>query len=316
MSMRTKIVLSFIISASIITILVGFEYFNFVQIRNEMRFLEMTDSVRTKSLQLRRHEKNYFLYPEKAKEELTSIEDYLSQLEGLTEDIRSRDADKAAILEGLVSNYRSQLETIKGLLADITQDLENMKVAYPEYEAAFPLLEVVVRDKPLDAVQFLETSMSLPPDEPLVLNLHELDTGIGQLRDTGEMTIETAKDFDIAARDNAETGIRRSEIAILVSFPAFLVIGISTLLIISNSMVRKLRTLSRAVEKTGSRYIHEEEAAAETQAKRDEADVLIDKFNRMDRKLSDWEIELEEKPGAVAIEEAGRHRHHGFGRGP
>ena len=58
MSLTKKIILGFSISAFIITILAGFEYFNFIQVKNEMRFLEVTATLRNQSLQLRRHEKN------------------------------------------------------------------------------------------------------------------------------------------------------------------------------------------------------------------------------------------------------------------
>ena len=62
MSLKKKITYGFLISASIIALLVIFEYVNFIQMRNEITFLELTDTLRTKSLQIRRHEKNFFLY--------------------------------------------------------------------------------------------------------------------------------------------------------------------------------------------------------------------------------------------------------------
>ena len=55
-----KIALSFILSAAIIAILAAFEYINVVKIKTEIRFLELTDTVRTKSLQVRRHEQHQY----------------------------------------------------------------------------------------------------------------------------------------------------------------------------------------------------------------------------------------------------------------
>ena len=67
MSLKKKIALSFFISAFIIAVLAAFEYVNFVELRNQVRYLEVTDTINRKSLQLRRHENNYFLYiPQKA----------------------------------------------------------------------------------------------------------------------------------------------------------------------------------------------------------------------------------------------------------
>ena len=61
MSLKKKIILSFLTSAFIIAVLAAFEYINFIQIKKEIVFLEATDTIRSKSLQLRRHEKNFFL---------------------------------------------------------------------------------------------------------------------------------------------------------------------------------------------------------------------------------------------------------------
>ena len=52
MSLKKKILMSFVISLSIIIILAVFEYSNFIEIRQEIRNLEITDTIRSKSLQL------------------------------------------------------------------------------------------------------------------------------------------------------------------------------------------------------------------------------------------------------------------------
>ena len=79
MSHKKKIALGFFISASIIAILAAFMYVNFIEIRKEIRYLEITDTFTRKSLQLRRHEKNYFLYsPHKADEESQAVHAYLA----------------------------------------------------------------------------------------------------------------------------------------------------------------------------------------------------------------------------------------------
>ena len=62
MSLERKIILSFVISATIIAVFAVSSYVNFLEVRKEIRYLELADTVRSKSLQLRRHEKNFFLY--------------------------------------------------------------------------------------------------------------------------------------------------------------------------------------------------------------------------------------------------------------
>src|SRR5512143_2970494 len=84
MSLKKKIALSFFISASIIALLAAFEYLSFTEIKKEIRYLEVTDTISRKSVQLRRHEKNYFLYsPQKAEEESTAVAAYLVELKTL-----------------------------------------------------------------------------------------------------------------------------------------------------------------------------------------------------------------------------------------
>src|ERR1700687_1232983 len=84
MSLKKKIALSFLISAAIIAVLAAFEYFSFVEIKKEIRYLEITDTISRKSLQLRRHEKNFFLYsPQKADEEAASVHSYIAELKDI-----------------------------------------------------------------------------------------------------------------------------------------------------------------------------------------------------------------------------------------
>src|SRR5574337_564148 len=94
MSLKKKIALSFFISAFIIAILAAFEYVNFIEIRKEIRYLEITDTISRKSLQLRRHEKNFFLYaPQKADEEAGFVRAYLAELKDILG--RNPNIDKA-----------------------------------------------------------------------------------------------------------------------------------------------------------------------------------------------------------------------------
>lgn len=81
MSLKKKIALSFLISASIVAVLVVFGYISFLNVRKEIHSLELSDTIRSKSLQLRRHEKNFFLY--KDARELENVHVYLKQLTDL-----------------------------------------------------------------------------------------------------------------------------------------------------------------------------------------------------------------------------------------
>lgn len=295
MSLRKKIIFGFSISAFIITILAGFEYFNFIQVRNEMRFLEVTATLRNQSLQLRRHEKNYFLFPEKAADEAEATHDYLAQLSDTIGAMQSGNPGKISSLRDLVSQYGQRFGSIELLLPQVTQEFENRKAAFAPYESFVPLMEADSRDKPLYVAAYLQNQFSFPPSDPQVVRLLELDSDIITLRETGENIIEVSTNLDTDARDGAEGGIRQSQIAILVFFPLFLLFGLSAMLYISTDVVKRLKILTGAIDRIGKRYAHGAPAPRTEAVRKDEVDVLVEKFNNMNSQLITWEDELDEK---------------------
>ncbi|MHB1390391.1 MAG: sensor histidine kinase [Thermoleophilia bacterium] len=295
MSLTKKIILGFSISAFIITILAGFEYFNFIQVRNEMRFLEVTATLRNQSLQLRRHEKNFFLLAEKAPEEAAATHDYVNQLNETIGALQSGDPEKISLLKDLVSQYDQRFSNIERLLPGVTQEFDNQKAAFAPYESFVPLMQADVRDKPLYVAGYLQNQFGFPATDPQVIGLKELDADIVSLRETGELILQTATDLDADARDGAEGGIRLSQIAILVFFPFFLLFGLSAMIYVSTDVVRRLKTLTGAIDRIGARYAHGDPAPRKEASHKDEVDVLIEKFNNMNVQLITWEDELDEK---------------------
>jgi len=295
MSLRKKIIFGFSISAFIITILASFELVNFVQVRSGMRFLEVTDTIRNRSLELRRHEKNFFLFPEKAAEESAATHEYLNQLDEVTRNIESDDPQKVAELEDLVGQYRSQFSDIEKLLTGIQADFSSRQEAYGPFQSFVPLAAAYSRDKPLFVADFLENMVGLPPGDPQIVRLQQLDADINALRQTGENILTASNDLDRSARDTADRGIRQAEIAILIFFPLFLAFGLGAMLYISTDVVKRLKTLTGEIDRIGSRYAHGEPAPSAGGGQLDEVDVLIEKFNNMNTQLNAWESELEEK---------------------
>lgn len=296
MSLRKKIIFGFSISAFIITILAAFEYVNFIQVRNEMQFLEVTDTIRNKSLELRRHEKNFFLFPEQAAAESVSVYDYLDQLRGITNNLNSGDPAKIKDLRDYVSGYGTQFGAIEEQLTGISADFESRRASFGPSQSFLPLAEAYSRDKPLFVSGFLQNSMGLPPTDPLVVKLNRLDTSINSLRTAGENILTASEGLDKIARDDADHVIRQSQIALLVFFPLFLLIGLSAMLYISTGVVRRLKTLTVAIDRIGARYAGGAPAKeGQKAAHKDEVDTLVEKFNNMNSQLNTWEIELREK---------------------
>ncbi len=296
MSLRKKIALSFFISAAVIALLAAFEFINFNAIKQEIRFLELTDTVRSKSLQLRRHEKNYFLYsPAKSQEESRQIHRYLGELdETLASAASTVKAGDLQQLQALVAEYRRGFVAIEGLLGDMTNELSRQRERQGGRARFFPLIEAAIYERPLQAADFLETELHLPRDHRLLWGLRTLDDEIAALRKSGEGIITVAKDLDRIAREKVDTGIRVSQIAIVIIFPLFLAVGVAMLFFISRNIVSRLGLLTDVVEKTAKgTFAHV--AAPEQAWGKDEVGELIRKFDRMEDELAAREAEIQRK---------------------
>ncbi|MDH4163900.1 MAG: ATP-binding protein [Nitrospirota bacterium] len=296
MSLKKKIAISFFISAGIIALLAVFEYVNFNVIKNEIRFLELTDTVRSKSLQLRRHEKNYFLYsPAKSREESEAIHRYLDELDSIL-------AAPAPLgrngvlpeLQWLVRDYRWGFDAIEVLLKTLNRELRGLRQMRTEYAEFFPLVESAFYERPRQAAQFLRDLFKLPPSHSLLRGLEKLDEEIAALRKNGEGIINVSKELDRQARDKVERGISISQAAIIIVVPLFLATGVVMLFLITRNIVNRLNLLSDVVEKTGKgNFAHVD--APEMKWGTDEVGTLIRKFDHMEGLLVDRQAELEKK---------------------
>ena len=187
MSLKKKIVLSLFVSALIIAILSAFLYLNFLEIKKETAFLEMTDSIRSKSLQIRRHEKNYFLYaPAHADEESKAIYQYLSELDDVLNKMRPDVMDRTSSLRLLVNEYRGRFIAIETLVASLSEESRKLEASSPAYRSASGLIEANFLDKPLEDVKYLQETFAFQPDHRLMKGLREIDAEIIAIRKTGK----------------------------------------------------------------------------------------------------------------------------------
>jgi len=311
MTLRKKITLSFLLSASIITALAVFEYLNFLEIRDEISNLELTDTIRSKTLQLRRHEKNFFLLsPSESGHESKEIHRYLDEIRlmispspGLSRPsfpgyIFSR--SKVMAHEEALSRLRSSLdkyselfEVIERTSNELSGQLHDLR-RRPDYERISLIVEATFLEQPSAVAEFLRQRHIISSDHRIFLMLKDLHSKIQMLRKYGEDMISISKELDGLARQRVEKTISISRIAILVFFPLFMITGLGLLFIVSGSVVNRLRLLTDFVEKTGrGDYSHIPVTTHEGPA--DEVSVLIQKFNEMENKLASREEELERK---------------------
>ena len=296
MSLKKKIALSFFISAFIIAILAVFEYVNFIEIKKEIRYLEITDTLSRKSLQLRRHEKNYFLYsPQKADEESAAVHAYLDELKGILVQNPRIDREEQLSLRERINEYEQRFTMIEAEAKKLSPAFQKVSTANRANGHIIALVESTFLERPVQSADFLAKAFMLPRLHPLITGLHELNSDIMSLRKTGEEILVLSKDLDKAAREKTETVIRVSQVAILIFFPLFFVVGIGMLFFITTNVVKRLMLLITVVEKTGKGSYPHLAVTAQRKNANDEVGLLIDKFNDMEDQLALHEEELERK---------------------
>ena len=295
MSIKKKIALSFLISAGIIAALVVFQYINYLEMKKGIRCLESTDTMRSKSLQLRRHEKNFFLFgSSKATEESLEVHRYLKELDDIVKESSSGERKGTSEMAALISKYRIRFDTIKALLRDISAEFDCLKPSHHMFHDSFQFLKVSFYERPAESAAFLHSVMKLPSGSPIIRNLKDLDAKICLLREAGEAIQITAKQLDRQARAKVERRININQLAIITFPPLFFIVGIGTLFIISSNVTRRLKLLISFVEKTG-REGFSLIPFTEKERRRDEVGVLMEKFNNLEQQLLQREEELERK---------------------
>ncbi len=300
MSLKKKIVLSFFISSFIIAILIGFEYVNFIKIKKEIKYLDMSDTIRSKSLELRRHEKNFLLRTDT--DEIKYVYRYLKELkEILSQDRYFDDNRKLLVLRNKVEEYEDQFNYIEAIFWKIQKELILFKQSHLSYSIFFPLIETTFLERPFINSKLLEDVFLLSSDNPVIKDLRELNSKISALRKIGEDIIIISKELDKVAREKVYSFINLSEFAILFFFILFVLVGLATFLFVTSSVVKRLQLLIDVVEKRGKGFSAKMAVLPQRWTGNDEVGILIQKFNTMEQQLAQREKELLQSKKLAAI---------------
>lgn len=289
MSLKKKIISAFLISAALIGALAVFEYLNFIEIRQEIRNLEFTDTVRSKSLQLRRHEKNFFLLsPVESAHEREEIHRYLGELNSILINQEKKN-EGIGRLKASVDKYGEVFGRIEKSADELSQAFKTVEPVRG-YEKMMPMIKAIFLEQPFLVAELFERG-KISGDSFIVFKLRELYSNVQTLRTYGEDIITTSKELDRKARESVERTISVSQNAIIIFFPLFLITGIGFLFLIIASVINRLRLLTAVVERTGrgefTRLPHEGVS--------DEVGILIKKFDEMEEELLKREEELKKK---------------------
>jgi len=296
MSLKKKIVFSFFISSFIIALLMGTEYVNFTGMKKEIHNLETADTIRSQSLQLRRHEKNFFLYIAKADEEAGAVYRYLGEMDALFSNrIELDSAGNMSALRGRLKEYRGRFKRIQLSINSLSDQFGNTGHGNVRYRDIYSLIQLTFREHPLEAAGFLEKTPLGPREQELIEDLRKLDLEIQALRKNGEDILGLTEELGSDARGNMEHAIGFSQIAILAVFPIFFISGVGTLFLISRNVVNRLKLLTSSVERTGKGRFPLVASPPVSRWGNDEVEVLIKEFNSMEEQLAQREGELSEE---------------------
>jgi len=290
MSLKKKIILSFLISSMIIAVLAISAYINFLGIRKEIRYLELSDTVRSKSLLLRRHEKNFLLYGDS--KESDNVHLYLLDLKTtLAQTSPAYKTGSVIKLQTKIEEYSQRFNSIEKLKWDFEANFTGLKPRYSQYAVFFRLIESTFLERPLVNAELLETLFSRGGGERSIGDLRQLDAEISALRKNGEEILIISTDLDKSAREKVESTIRLSQTAVLILFPTFLAVGLAALFVISQSAVRRLKILTGAIEKAGKGDF----SSLTISVEQDEVGILINSFNKMEQDLIARDHEIDRK---------------------
>jgi len=289
MSIKKKIIFSFFISFSVIIILSIFAYVDFLKIRKEVGFLELAASIRSKSLQLRRHEKNFFLGDFK---EADDVRKYLTQLKGLVHQGNPYRKSVLALqtLDQRLEEYKDCFEEINKTVADFKDVLNDLKSLNLSYPFLLPIVESTFLDHPSQNAELFKKINFKSKDKTIKI-LQCLASETSSLSELGEEILVISKDLDSSARVNVESIITVSRRTAFILVPTAFFIGFALLFVSSQRVVNRLRILMETVEKTGKGQFF----PLPVPKQHDEVSTLIDTFNKMEEDLRFREQELIKK---------------------
>lgn len=273
----------------IIAVLAISAYINFLGIRKEIRYLELSDTVRSKSLLLRRHEKNFLLYGDS--KESDNVHLYLLDLKTtLAQTSPAYKTGSVIKLQTKIEEYNQRFSSIEKLKWDFEADFNGLKPRYSQYAVFFRLIESTFLERPLVNSELLETLFS-GGGERSIRDLRKMDAEISALRKNGEEILIISTDLDKSAREKVDNTIRHSQTSVLILFPMFLAVGLAALFVISQSAVRRLKILTSAIEKAGKGDF----SSLTVPIEQDEVGILINSFNKMEQDLIARDQEIDRK---------------------
>ncbi len=289
-TLKMKIIFSFLISFIIILILGIIVYIDFIEIKHELYFLELAASIRTETLQLRRHEKNYLLYADN--KEIKLVSKNVNRVKELIEtEIRMNGPDRhLADLNERIIEYKKGFTKMTKIVSRFRILVKDLKEKYPNYKLLLKLTASTFLDHPAYNVEVLKKT-PIHNENDIIESLISLESDIKFLRKNGENILLISKNMDKSARQKVEHIIRVSQQTAFILLPIAFFIGLGLILMISQNVVKRLKLLMEIVEKLGKG----EYSPITIPSQHDEVSTLIKTFSQMRKDLKHRQRELKKK---------------------
>ncbi|MEW6410162.1 MAG: HAMP domain-containing sensor histidine kinase [Nitrospirota bacterium] len=291
MLLKSKVILSFSISFLISAILGVSVYIGFNNIKKELRFLELSDTMRSKSLQLKRHEKNLFLYGDF--KEADNVYTYISELKGLIKENSPnyKNVPELAQLDHKLDEYLEKFSRIMKATTFFQNDLKRLKNQNAQYSYVFTFIGSTFLDHPLESAELLQRFLTTGQNERVKI-LNKIKSDTDSLRKIGEEILTVSKELDKSVRERAENIISIASRTIFILLPLSFLTGVISLFVISQGVVMRLKSLMKTVEKISTGDFSPFPISPK---QHDEVTALITLFNNMAVDLKNREIRLIEK---------------------
>jgi signal transduction histidine kinase len=299
MSIKKKIILIFSASFAIVAIFGLSAIYDFFAARRDFAFLKISDSIRSKTLQIRRHEKNFFLYGDFT--EVEKIKRYFTEIDSLInrgKEINHNDRNLMS-LASKIKEYRSRFLEIVEIARLTREEVVRLKVVSRRYEFFIPIMESTFLEHPEQIAMLVMKFYHAGDQKDLLNHLGEINMKVKKLRGIGEEIIDISRDIDRSARDRVEYVIKASGVGILLVFPFAFLAGFIALFFVTQNIVKRLNELMVTIEKTGEGFF----SPLPFPSGKDEVSTLIRTYNNMAATLKEREIQLMRKE-----EELLRHR--------
>lgn len=303
----------------LVTILVGlYAYTQLGSVRSKLNLVELTDDITQNIVEVRRYEKNFFLYRQKT--DLVEVERHLGILQAAIENIKA-DIEKAIGIAN-TRRIREQIGEYKKLFDAVVLNLAAQEETQEDLAAAGRQIEARLEGRPLEIfavlrrheknlvlyrdrehyATFAQVYASLPnPDDEMRRYRKKIDTLVSQQSEEKKLVEQLrakGRDIQVISETLAKeeraviaSSLMRTEDLLIVSLVIIIFLSVLVNTRLAVSIARPLRRLEDITKKIAEGDFSERVEVTG----RDEIASLEESFNKMEEKLKEARQSLEEK---------------------